>query len=153
MEMKAAQQIGGRQAVRTLFFVILIVELVLLIRETSGDFANGILFYIAEQLNAFILFLFLILFSTTYYWGRSAGKEIIIQGKNYLWVGVKYSLLELAIVLGYLIILNASNHATQRIWQSLLQVIIRITIPIIGIWLWSVWRIKLKASPKDLHQS
>lgn len=151
--MKAAQQIGGRQTVRTLFFVILIVELVLLIRDTSGDFANGILFYIAEQLNAFILFLFLILFSTTYYWGRSAGKEIIIEGKNYLWVGIKYSLLELAIVLGYLIILNASNHATQRIWQSLLQVIIRITIPIIGIWLWSVWRIKLKASPKDSHQS
>jgi len=153
MEMKAAQQIGGRQAVRTLFFVILIVELFLLIRETRGDFANGILFYIAEQLNVFVLGLFLILFSTTYYWGRSAGKEIIIDGRNYLWIGIKYSLLELVIVLGYLIIIYAVNHASRRIWQSLLPVIIRITISIIGIWLWSVWRIKLKASVVDLNQS
>jgi hypothetical protein len=92
MKMKTAQQIGGRQAVRTLFFVVLIIELAFLIRETSGDFANGILFYIAEQFNLFVLGLFLILFSATYYWGRSAGREIIIDGKNYLWIGIKYSL-------------------------------------------------------------
>jgi hypothetical protein len=80
METKTAQQIGGRQTVRTLLFVVLIVELFLLIMETRGDFANGILFYISGQLNIFVLGLFLLLFDTTYFWGRSAGKEILIDG-------------------------------------------------------------------------
>jgi len=135
--------------VRTLLFVVLIVELFLLIMETRGDFANGILFYISGQLNIFVLGLFLLLFSTTYFWGRSAGKEILIDGRNYLVIGIKYSLLETAVVLGYILILYMVSNTNRSIWQALLQVIARISIPLMGIWLWSVWRIKLRSSDKD----
>ena len=134
---------------RTLLFVVLIVELFLLIMETRGDFANGILFYISGQLNIFVLGLFLLLFSTTYFWGRSAGKEILIDGRNYLVIGIKYSLLETAVVLGYILILYMVSNTNRSIWQALLQVIARISIPLMGIWLWSVWRIKLRSSDKD----
>jgi hypothetical protein len=148
MELNVAQQIGGRQTVRILFAAVLVVEFYLLIAETRGDFANGILFYLAEQLNVFVLCLFLLLFITTYFWGRSAGKAIIIEGRNYLLIGLKYSFLQFAIVLSYFIIVYTVNNATQPMWRSLLSVIARMTTVMICIWLFSAWRINIKGSLK-----
>ena len=153
MELKAAQNIGIRQTLRTLLFVVSIVESVLLIQETHGDFANGILFYFAEQLNALVLALFSIIFTATFFLGRSAGKAIIVAGKNYLWIGIKYSLLELILVLGYFILVYKANHATPEIWRSLVPAMIKIAIAITGIWLWSTWRIKLKGSSEAMNRS
>jgi len=55
MEMKAARRLGGGISVQTLLYVIAFLEVFGLIEETRGDFANGILFFLYEQLNPFEL--------------------------------------------------------------------------------------------------
>jgi hypothetical protein len=146
MEINAAQNIGGRLTMRALFFVVLVFEIYSLIVTTQGDFANNMLFYVQEQFNIFTLALLIILFTTAYFGGRNAGKEIIIYKRNYLLIGVKYSLLVLGIILSFLIIVYAANNAPKSVWQSLIWVLLRITFPIIAIWLWSAWRMKLRAN-------
>src|ERR1700678_2480862 len=100
MELKTARHIGGGIAIQTHLLVFATLELFELIKETRGDFANGILFFIFGQLNPFEIGGLAILFTSTYFLGRIAGKEILVDGRNSKWVGVKYALFAIAVFAG-----------------------------------------------------
>ena len=52
---KQAYNLGGRKALQGFLAVFIIFELFLLLLETRGDFANGILFFISAQADSFTL--------------------------------------------------------------------------------------------------
>jgi hypothetical protein len=112
------------------------------VEETRGDFANGILFFLQEQLSPFEIGGFAILFTATYFFGRNAGKEILMLGKSFAWVGLTYSFLTLGILSGYLLSIYAANNAPQSACKSLPSVLIRITVLLVASGMWSGWRIK-----------
>ena len=65
MKEKDAREIGCKQAVKSVFVLVIIAELFWMISETNRDFANGILFYMHYHKNIFILLFYLILFGFT----------------------------------------------------------------------------------------
>jgi hypothetical protein len=144
MEMKVARRIGGGISVQTLLYIVAFLEVFGLIEETRGDFANGILFFLYEQLNPFKLGVLAIIFTLTYFLGRNAGKEILIHGRNLVRVGMKYSFLMIGILAGGLFAIYAANHAPQSAWKSLPSVLLSIAISMLVAWMWAVWRIKRK---------
>jgi hypothetical protein len=75
MEIKTAKRIGGGVAIQTLLFVLIMLELFGLWRVTRGDFANGILFFLAEQLNPFELCGLAFLFTLTYFWAETRARK------------------------------------------------------------------------------
>jgi uncharacterized membrane protein len=142
MEIKTATRTGGGITIQTLLFVFAILELFELVKETRGDFANGILFFLSGQLNPFEIIGLALLFTITYFLGRNAGKEILLDGRNSKWVGVKYALLTIAVFTGILLCIYAANDAPQSAWKALTFVVITFSISILITWLWAVWRIK-----------
>jgi hypothetical protein len=146
MDIKDAQLTGSKQVVKTTLFVLLIAELIMLFTETRGDFANGILFFLEEQLDIGFIGLVAILFIASYLLGKSAGKEIIINGRNHRKTGITYALLEILIILVYVIAAYAVRGNIQVFWQFIPSLILELIIFFTIIWLWSVWRIKSKAT-------
>ena len=142
MEQAAAKRIGGKQACTIALFAVIILEIIWLVHECQGDFANGILFYLQAQSNPFVLGFFVLLFSVTYFLGRYAGRDILIRGQNYMWVGFKYGLMASAILIGYLLIAYAAHSILQQALNAIFQLIAAITAPMLGIWLFSARQIK-----------
>ena len=142
MEIIAARRTGGGISVQTLLFVVALLELFWLVEETRGDFANGILFFLQEQLNPFCIGGFTILFTATYFLGRNVGKEILISGKSFVWVELKYSFLTLGILSAYLVGIYSAINAPQSAWKSLPTVLIRLIVLLVASGIWSGWRIK-----------
>ena len=140
--LKTARRIGGGKTVQTLLFTVAAVELWHLRQETRGDFANGILFYLAGELNPVVILGYAILFSGIYFLGRMAGKEILILRKNFVWVGLKYFLFSLGIFSVFLIAVLAPNQTPDDAWQLFAYGVSRLAILLLVTWIWSSWRIK-----------
>jgi len=146
MEMKEARRIGGGIAVQTLLFTVLVLELWHVLQETRGDFANGILFYLSEVLNPPELLGYAILFGGTYFLGRKAGKEILILGRGFIGVGLKYLFLTLGLSSVVLAGIIAASYAPDDAWQLLVFEIVKLAVLLIVTWMWAGWRIKRKRS-------
>ena len=87
MKQATAKRIGGKQTCIIALFAVVILEIIWLVLECRGDFANGILFFLQAQSNPSVLGFFALLFIATYFLGRYAGRDIIIRGQNYMWEG------------------------------------------------------------------
>ncbi len=148
MEIKTAKRIGGGITIQTLLLVFAALELFELIKETRGDFANGIVFFIFGQLNPFAIGGLAILFTFTYFLGITAGKEILTDGKNSKWVGVKYALLTIAVFAVIVAAIYAANNAPKNAWNALTFVVLTFSISILLAWLWAAWQIKQVTSSK-----
>jgi hypothetical protein len=86
MTIAEAKKKGSSLALRAAFVFVAIVLVVLLFRETKGDFSNGVLFFMQYLLNAHswaIIFIFLLL---TWLLGGIAGEVIIIKNWNFVLV-------------------------------------------------------------------
>jgi hypothetical protein len=145
MEMKSARRIGGGIAVQTLLFGVVLFEVYQLVTETRGDFANGLLFFLAGQLNPFVLGAFAILFTTTYFCGRGAGMEILIELRHFVWVGLKYALLVMVVMSGSWVGVYVGMHAPREVWRILPVELVVMSIALGATWLWAGWRIRRKA--------
>jgi hypothetical protein len=142
MEMKAAKRIGGGIAIQTLLIGVVLFEIFGLIVETRGDFANGILFFLYEQLNPFEIGGFAILFTITYFLGRNAGKEILIDRRSVVRIALKYAVLMIGLFAGCLVSIDAAMNAPKSVWELLTAVLLRFTLLMVVVWIGSVWRIK-----------
>ena len=145
MNPQSAKRIGGKLATQPLFVLFLLMELYLLFMETRGDFANGILFFIQEQFNSPQNILVIIIFLVNYYLGSKAGEKIINDKKSHWKIGIKSAITLIGIITAILAIIYMILGAPENAWQSLIWVIVTIAVPMTGVWLWAVWRIKLKA--------
>jgi hypothetical protein len=82
METAEAKNISGRLILKYLTISLLIGEIVFFFLETRGDLANGILFFLDKQFNAYMLITAALLYGCCYLFSRIAGYSIRVKRKN-----------------------------------------------------------------------
>src|SRR5665647_3319059 len=90
MTITEAKKFGRAKTMKATAIVLAILIALLLVSETRGDFANGILFFFQELFNINSIIILGILFGLTYLFGSYAGQEIIIKKRFFLLVSLKY---------------------------------------------------------------
>jgi hypothetical protein len=101
MSIELAEKSGRRETLKWTLYTFLIMELVFMLIETSGDFANGIIFFIEGHKNVHYMVMVTILFGVTYLLGQRNGKEILILGRHFFVTPFKYGLLTIWTLLAY----------------------------------------------------
>jgi hypothetical protein len=124
---------AGKQVCKITLYAVIMLELIWLVAETRGDFANGILFYIQAQLNPLVLSFFALLFGSSYFLGKRALGEIE-SGNAYVKVGVIHGLLGSAILLIYLFIISLTMGQLSTMLHYLPQLSLMIILPMLLIW-------------------
>ena len=113
MNIEQAKDSGQRETLKWTLYTFLAGELIQMVLETRGDFANGIIFFIEGHKNVHYLVMVSILFTVTYFVGRRNGKEILILGRHFYLTPFKYGLLTIWIVLAYGSIVGLVKHNDQ----------------------------------------
>ena len=137
--LKRAKEIGGRKAAGAFLFAFLLFEAFALFIETNGDFANGLMAFFKAQADSFFLSLMLVMFITIFLFARLAGKKILLDGKQHVFIGLGYAFFTIAIVLVYTFGFVYVQEIEMDHWPAF---IIFLSIFILLIWIWTAWRIK-----------
>ena len=136
-----------------------VLFVVLLLMQTQGDFANGILFFISAILSIHVLVVLAMVFGLTYLFGGMAGKEVIIEKNNFAVTGIKYAVLIVVAVISYSAIVGISKESNLSL-ENLSQLVsshflnsgykigLWSLIPMLIIWLWATNQMRL-LKPKE----
>lgn len=135
-----AQNFGREKTIKATAVAVTFMVMMLLIGETRGDFANGILFFMQAILNIHLFFILTILFGASYIFGGKAGIAIIIDQKNSLLITMKYVLFTSFLVSIYAIVLGIVR-SRDKDYNSLLMFFFssffKIAITMLFVWLWA----------------
>lgn len=129
--------------------LLAILVLLLLIGETRGDFANGILFFIELFANIHTVVILLILFGLSYLFAGYAAKEITIEKQHIILVSVKYVIVISAVISIYFSVVGFFKQ-NQPYFKTLettitvyfLPLFTKIDITLLIVWLWATKKIK-----------
>jgi hypothetical protein len=138
-----AKHIGLTKTAKFLLIVWLIWECVWLFKETFGDFANGILFFIDNHLHYQILVMYLGITITLLLFGREAGYDILIAGKKKFQSTLKYIILSLLTIWVIIFVLTRIDNVTWD-WDTYSQILLLagvLSLPIIVIWIFAIYSI------------
>jgi hypothetical protein len=102
-----ARKIGAYKALKYTLIVFLAVEARMLYLTTRGDFANGILFFMQEQMNSLALSIIFLLFLCAFVLGRWAGIKILMDEKSHVLMALLFAFLSWGILIGYLFLLSS----------------------------------------------
>ena len=155
MTIPEAKTIGRTKTIKATLIPISLFVLLLLVQETEGDFANGILFFLSALFNRYTVLLFLIVLGLTYLCSGNAGKEIIVNKKNIVLITFKYAtLIAVAVGLYALVIgLTREKNMVQSDFEMLKKdtasLFIKSYISLLLVWFWSTYRMKLVADKMD----
>ena len=154
MTPREAKTIGRRKTIKATAVIIAILLIVFMIQETRGDFANGILFYIQDITNIHTIAVLTILFGFTFLFGGMAGKEIILDKKNFIVISIKYLVPITLSSYFYLAIVGLINappdfpknikFASTYYLIPLAQRFLWLFIPMLAAWLWATYQMRLK---------
>ena len=140
-----AQNFGREKTLKATAIAVTFMILMLLIGETKGDFANGILFFMQALLNIHLLLILAILFGSSYIFGGKAGIAIIINQKNSLLTTIKYDLLTAFLVSIYAIVLGfikSKNLDYNSLFMFFLSSFFKTAISMLFVWLWATSRMR-----------
>lgn len=116
MNLQHAERLGQKKTLTWTLYTFLLGELVFMVLETQGDFANGIIFFIEGHANVHYLAMTSLLFAVSNFAGRRNGKEILMLEKNFFITPFKNGLVTIWIVLAYGsvvgILQETSNHTS-----------------------------------------
>jgi hypothetical protein len=143
---KQAYNLGGRKAIRSFLAVFLIFEAFMLFVETSGDFANGILFFISRQADPFTLGLYILILLFSFLFGRLAGKKILIDNKNHILMALLFASCVTLLLLGGLYAITFDKHI---IIERMSPLIYTIAATQLAIWLPTTWAIRRSTIARD----
>jgi len=138
-----ARKIGAGKAFKYTLFAYLVLETWMFYAETGGDFANGILFFLDEQMNSLVLSVTLLLFICTFIFGRWAGRRILVDGKNHILIAILLTILTWGLLMGYLFLLSRVTGRAPAAWSA--QALSTSLISLV-IWLATTWSIKRKGT-------
>lgn len=126
-----------------------ILSFLLLLEETSGDFANGILFFIGSVTNIHALVISTILFGLTYLLSGLAGKEIILERQNITLVSFKYATLISLAISAYatLIVFLRERDLTYDGFERVIDayffgLFFKTAISLLVVWFWATNKMK-----------
>ena len=149
MTLAEAKSVGWTSLFKGTLIVLCILIVLLLIGETRGDFANGILFFLAAIVNINNVIIIAILFGLTYVFSGPAVSELLIKKKNALLVTIKYvTLISFAIciyasAIVFLRLNDLSYNGIETIIKSFsLGLFFKTGFFLCIIWLWSTNKIK-----------
>ena len=149
MTLAEAKSAGWTSLFKGTLIVVCILVALLLIGETRGDFANGILFFLAATVNVNSLIIMAILFGLTYLFSGPAVTEILVKKKNTLLVTIKYvALISFAIciyasTIAFLRMNDFSYNGMEKILKSFsVGLFFKAGLFLCIIWLWSTNKIK-----------
>ena len=149
MTILEAEKFARNKTLKGTGIILTILIIIFLFGETAGDFANGILFFKAAVINIHSLIILIIQFGLTYFFAGQAGKEIIIEKKNFLIVALKYVILISLSISIYLISISfiKQNDFTysgiEKIMTTyFLPLFIKTAISLLIVWLWAVNKMK-----------
>jgi hypothetical protein len=154
MTIYEAKKYGGKEALTASILLFFLVEIIFMLLETRGDFANGILFFIEKQKNIFFLLFLILSFTSSYFLGRFAGFKIISKKANYLiitfFLGFTFTILLLVyhwVVVALLMkVEQVSNpfFTHSYLLNLLLKEFLILITPSILCWIWAGYRMKQK---------
>ncbi len=101
MTPEKAKILGRRYSFASAIFIFLTFQVIYLISETRGDFANGVLFYLDRQMNLFTILSFVIFFLSFIILGQRAGHKILILNVNPFKIAFIYGLITTILMLTY----------------------------------------------------
>jgi len=159
MTSQEAQTFGITKTLKATGLIVLLLLVVFMFEQTRGDFANGILFFTQAISNIHFLVILIILFGLTFLFGAKAGKEIIIQKKNIVFISVKYVILIILIIVIYAAIVgvimdktsspdNFQRLVTTYFLTPLARTGFLVIVPMLLIWLWATNQMKLADKKK-----
>ena len=141
---------GGKLLIKVGIVILVGSELIYLISETKGDFANGILFFADSQLNIYFLFFLVFYFAIFYSLGTLAGKRMQVKPQKPLLTGITFGLLcsfLLTILFaGFVLLFNNSvnpefnSENRGQLTRFTIQNFIILSICIIPVWIWATKR-------------
>lgn len=97
MTLIEARRIGIKYSLLSAVYIFIVYELLFLISETRGDFANGILFFFEKQANLFSIIIYLTLFLSFGLLGMDAGKRLLIKKAGVFPLSIIYTLITTAL--------------------------------------------------------
>jgi hypothetical protein len=153
MTLHQAQTFGRAKTLKATAIIAGIFLVVFMFMETSGDFANGILFFMEAVTNIHFIIILGILFGLTFLFGGKAGKEIIIDKRNFVVTSIKYVVLIILTIIIYAATIGiVKDNGSTRNFQELLVTYFLTPliktgglaiIPLLLIWLWSTYQMRL----------
>jgi hypothetical protein len=146
MQAKRAQKIGWKKATGAFLFAFLLFEGFALFVVTNGDFANGFLYFLQAQIDSFFLSLVLVMLITIFLFSRMAGKQILVEKRNHVYVGLKFAGFTLAIVLAYALAFVFIQGIIMDHWPPFIAFL---ALFILSIWAWAAWRISRAGDPRS----
>ncbi|MDR6570767.1 hypothetical protein [Chitinophaga ginsengisegetis] len=144
MTLDTAKQIGRKYAVAAQLVTIIILELLWFFEEAGQDLANGLIFFIDQQVNLDVLLFFILLFGITYFSGGKAGAKIFNNPRRYLATGIKYALVISVIMIIYLLVVYLVHNGFKGSFYPVILVALLITISVIVAWLWASRQMMIK---------
>ena len=137
------------KAINATVVLLTVLIVLLLIGETRGDFANGILFFMEAIANIHTLIVLTILFGLTYLFAGHAGQEIIIERQNIFLISLKYVvLISLTIsIYSMIIALSRQNDFTLSGFENaislyFLPLFLKTDLSLLVVWLWATNKMK-----------
>lgn len=149
MSVQESKDIGGKQLLKAAAFVFALYEISMLYKHTSGDFANGILFFIQGQVNVYFIMFIALYFLTMFLAGRQAGYSVLIKKKKYYGVVFLNAFITTAVTLGlfelainFILYNEPQVLETKEIVHLLITSFIIIFVILIVAWFWAVSKIQ-----------
>ena len=159
MTPQEAKIFGRTKALKATGIVATILLVVFLFMQTRGDFANGILFFFDAILNIHLIVILTILFGSTFLLGGKAGKEIILDKKNFITTSIKYAVIIILTIIIYAAIIgitkdnaSSSDNFARLLMKYFLTPLVKTgsltIISMLAIWLWATNQMRLIAAKK-----
>ena len=153
MTVQQSKGIGGRQLVKAAALLFAVYEISLLYKQTRGDFANGLLFFISEQANIFFIGFIVLYFLMMYLAGRIAGYKVLIKRRTSIQTILLYSFTTalLTVFLFGLAVTLILRHEPKveeqsEIVQLAFTSFIVLFAAMLFVWSWAVSKIKRKGT-------
>ena len=154
MTPQEAKVFGRTKTLKATLLIVIILLIVFMFMQTSGDFANGILFFIEAISNVHFLVILTILFGLTFLFGSKAGTEVIIDKKSIFVTSLKYSVAIILAIIIYAAVVgivmdkvSSPNNLRRLLTIYFLTPVAKTgsltIIPMLAIWLWATNQMRL----------
>jgi hypothetical protein len=153
MTLPEAKKFARKKILTATSLLLGICVLMLLLGETRGDFANGILFFFDAITSIHTVIILAIIYGLSYIFAASAGKEIIIEKQNPILIAVKYVILLSLAILVYALLIpflkqNDFSRAAfnQEVTMLYLPLFFKTCFSLLFVWIWATRKMKTKAN-------
>ncbi len=151
MTIQEARKYSRKIILKGTAIIILILLFILMLGETRGDFANGILFFLDAVFNVYSFLGVIILFGLSYIFAGTASDEVILEKQRVLIIAIKYSVfiaLSMTIYTVIVGIIKQNLYTSQEIKiviaDHFLDMFVRTVIFVFLVWIWGTNRMKSK---------